>query len=79
MQLGLAIMHTIWMREHNRVADGLSEVNPQWDDETIYQNARKIVIAELEAVVYEEYLYEVFGRELFDLLIGQYQGYDPTV
>nr|WOJ52300.1 peroxidase-like protein 3 [Halisarca dujardinii] len=78
-QISLAIMHTIWMREHNRVADKLSEVNPQWNDQTLYQTSRKILGAELQAVVYEEYLYELLGRELFDLLVGQYQGYDSTV
>ena len=34
---GLATLHTLFAREHNRVATQLSEVNPHWDEETIYQ------------------------------------------
>ena len=30
----------VWMREHNRVARELSQIQPDWDDETLYQEAR---------------------------------------
>ena len=67
------------MREHNRVAAALGNINPQWDDETIFQNSRAIVIGEFQAMVYEEYLPSIFGRELFQALIGSYDGYDESV
>ena len=44
----LAAMHTIWLREHNRIA---SEIGTRWEslsDEEVYQRSRRIVIAEMQ-------------------------------
>ena len=77
-QVSLTVMHTIWVREHNRVATELAALNPQWDDERIYQEARKIVIAQVQQVTFEEFLPALFGRRFFRRLIGKYLGYQPA-
>ena len=41
-QLGLLAMHTIWLREHNRVAAHLLALNPHWDSDRVYHEARKV-------------------------------------
>lgn len=77
-QIGLTAMHTIWLREHNRLATALKEINFHWDGETLYQEARKIVGAEMQLITWQHWLPIVVGPEGMRQL-GPYPGYDPTV
>lgn len=76
-QTALTVMHTIWVREHNRIAMALSDLNPQWDEEKLFQEARKIVIAQIQKITYKDYLPLLLG-DSFDKLILDYsiQGYN---
>ena len=45
-------MHTIFMREHNRLAEQLSRLNPHWSEERLFQTTRKIVGALVQQITY---------------------------
>ncbi|MCA9175704.1 MAG: hypothetical protein KDB14_14565 [Planctomycetales bacterium] len=70
----LTSLHTLFVREHNRLADQIAERQPELSDEEIYQRARSLVIAEIQAITYNEWLPAVLGHG-----VGPYQGYDATV
>uniref|UniRef100_A0A8C5CT37 Peroxidasin n=1 Tax=Gadus morhua TaxID=8049 RepID=A0A8C5CT37_GADMO len=77
-QLGLTAMHTVWFREHNRVATELLRLNPHWDGDTIYHEARKIVGAQMQHITYSHWLPKVLG-EVGMKQMGQYVGYNPNI
>ena len=60
--LHLTTLHVIWARQHNKLADELSEINPSWDDETRYQESRRIVGAQLQHIAYTEFLPIILGE-----------------
>lgn len=62
-QIDLALLHTLWMREHNRVAFELSRLNPRWSDEAIFQETRRIVIAQIQHITYNEFLPIILGKQ----------------
>ncbi|ROT74712.1 hypothetical protein C7M84_006774 [Penaeus vannamei] len=60
----LVLLHTVWMRHHNHIASRLKNINPSWNDEKLFQEARRIVGAQLQHVTYNEYLPPIFGDEI---------------
>lgn len=82
----LTTMHTLYVRDHNRLAEQLAAINPHWDDDRIYHETRHIEAAIVQHLLINEYLPLLIGRDMmlqYNLtasLPGTYwTGYDPTV
>ncbi|NWH60685.1 PERE peroxidase, partial [Geococcyx californianus] len=76
--LGLSALHTIFLREHNRLVTELRELNPHWDGEKLYQEGRKIVAAINQIMTYRDYLPLLLAEET-SKWIPPYTGYDENV
>ncbi|XP_054391629.2 lactoperoxidase [Pongo abelii] len=74
----LATSHTLFLREHNRLARELKRLNPQWDGEKLYQEARKILGAFVQIITFRDYLPILLG-DYMQKWIPPYQGYNESV
>lgn len=83
-QPGLTAIHTTFLREHNRIVEGLRAVNPQWDEAKLFNHARRIVSAQNQHISFNEFLprllswnaVNLYGLKL--LPQGYYKDYDST-
>lgn len=60
----LTCLHTLFMREHNNICDELAAAFPDYDDERLYQTARKINGAQFQKIVYKEFYPALVGSEV---------------
>src|SRR5262249_54520727 len=71
----LTALQTLFVRNHNRIASELQAEHPTWSDEQLYQEARKINIAEYQYITYTQYLPDLLGPNA----MPAYSGYNPNV
>ncbi|KAF1389168.1 hypothetical protein PFLUV_G00070650 [Perca fluviatilis] len=77
--IALASLHTLFMREHNRLARALANLNPQWDGERLYQEARKIMGGYMQVITFRDYLLHIVGPDILAKQLSTYPGYDKNV
>ncbi|CAB3235722.1 unnamed protein product [Arctia plantaginis] len=81
----LTLLQVILLRNHNRIANELAHLNPHWNDETLFEEARRIHIAEMQHINYYEYLPNILGFEnmkqrklIYPGAVGYVNDYDPN-
>jgi hypothetical protein len=57
----LTSLHTLFVREHNRLAGLIAADNPALTDEEVYQRARAIVGAEMQVITYNQWIPTLLG------------------
>ncbi|XP_051278095.1 eosinophil peroxidase-like isoform X1 [Dicentrarchus labrax] len=77
--IGLTSLHTLLLREHNRLARALAKLNPRWDGETIYQETRKIMGGYFQVITFRDYLLHIVGPDFISKQLSTYPGYDEDV
>lgn len=82
----LTAMHTLYVRDHNRLAEQLASINPHWDDDRIYHETRHIEAAMVQHLLVNEYLPLLIGHDMMSKynLTGTapgtyWNGYNPSV
>lgn len=70
----LLSLQTLFVREHNRIAANVAKANPTWTDEQVFQKARAVVVAEVQAITVNEWLPALLG-----VGVGPYRGYNANV
>jgi hypothetical protein len=71
----LMSQQTLFMRNHNRLASQLQSLHPGWTDEQLFQEARKLNIAEYQNIVFNGYVPSIVGANA----VPTYTGYNPNV
>ena len=74
-QIGLAAMHTLFVREHNRIAKKIRKRNETLSGDEIYEKARRKVGALIQVITYNEFLPVLLGKNA----LRPYRGYKPWV
>ncbi len=74
-QVGLTAMHTLWVREHNRLAKKTRAANPGLSSKEIYQRARAKVGALMQSITYNEFLPALLGPGA----LRPYRGFNASV
>jgi hypothetical protein len=83
----LTAIQTLFMRNHNRLVDQLQTMNPAdfgltaWTDNNLYQEARKLNIAEEQIINYgpNGYLASLFGANVLPAYAGYQSGVNATI
>ena len=62
----LGAIHALFLKEHNRIARQLKKINRWWDDERLFQETKRIVNAEFQHIIFNEWLPLLIGVDYIE-------------
>jgi hypothetical protein len=71
---GLTMIHTLFVREHNRKVAEYAAQNPNLNDEQLFQLGRRWVASLIQSITVNEFIPALTGKK-----VSPYQGHDPKV
>jgi peroxidase len=71
----LTVLQALFLDNHNRLAAELQKQNPTWTDQQLFNEARKLNIAQYQSIIYNEWIPAVLGSNA----LPAYKGYNPNV
>ena len=74
-QVGLIAMHTLFVREHNRLAKKIRKRDETLSGDEVYERTRRKVGALIQIITYNEFLPILLGKHA----LRPYRGYKPWV
>lgn len=74
-QIGLTALHTLFVREHNRLARMIRAADASLSGDAVYERARALVAAEMQIITYKEFLPILLGAGA----LRPYEGFRPDV
>jgi prostaglandin-endoperoxide synthase 2 len=52
----IAMINTLFLREHNRLAGEMEKAHPDWNDQRVFETARNVIIVMFIKIVVEQYI-----------------------
>ena len=76
----LTALETLFVRNHNQIAQQLRRQHPGWTDEQLYQESRKLNIAEYQQIVYQQspYIPTAYPESVEAYNYKDWQGWQAT-
>lgn len=62
------MLYSALLLEHNRVAEALFDMNPLLNDDELFYQSRKLVVAEIQQITMNEFVPVLLGQEVSNML-----------